>query len=182
MKCWIQTYAYRNLRRVLFFCVLVSALPEATFSQSSPTQDPWSGQIQCRLDVEEPGYSRHEIQSWTLTGRELPPNGDARYYGANWTYTGRGALQKAQGSRTTTAQWEVNVPPTEAPLALFVRDQRFLIRLAHSRKTLSNAVTGTRLDTFNNGQPRPPAPVSLTVDEWPLPWIETAPGANVSGT
>ncbi len=170
----------RIVGEVFLVVSLIGVFAQPGFAQSH-LSDHWSGSIQCQLDVEQQGYSRHESQTWSLTGSELPPNGDYHIYGANWTYTGRGATQKAVGSRTIIAQWLINVPPTEAPLALFVRNGKFLIRLAHSRKTLYNAVTGTKQISVN-GVPQLPSPISSPVDEWPLPWIETTPGPSVNGT
>ncbi len=181
MKRSIWKSTMTNWFSAILVLIVVMFMSAVRGLSQSPSSEHWSGSIQCQLDVEQEGYSRHEVQSWTLTGGELPPNGDAHYYGANWTATGRGALQKAQGSRTTIAQWAVSVPPMEAPLALFARNGKLHIRLSHSRKTLYNAVTGTRQISVN-GVPQQRGPFTFMVEEWPLPWIDTTPGVNLSGT
>jgi hypothetical protein len=149
----------------------------------SPADGPWSGSIQCSLDMEQPGYSRHEIQTWTLTGEAATIQGAMRVYPATWTVTGQGALQRPQGARAANAQWNVSVPPANAPLAMFIRasDGRFIIRQWHSLKTMSNGVVGTRQAVLNGAAAQPSA-VNLAASEWQLPWIETSPDANLSGT
>jgi hypothetical protein len=131
---------------------------------------PWRGSIECRLDVEQPGYSRHEIQTWTLTGAELPRNGDMRIYAADWTYRGSGG----KNQNAAAAEWSVEVPPTSAPLAMFVRaaDQRLIVRLWHSQVT---SAAGIRVRNGLSNQ-------TLPATEWQLPWIEAAPSDDLAGT
>src|ERR1044071_893102 len=97
----------------LFLLVAMMIVPVSAFAQSS-VDGPWAGSIQCQLDVEQSGYSRHEIQSWTLTGGAPSNQSDIRVYPAIWTVQGQGGLQRPAGLRAGNAQWTVNIPPTSA--------------------------------------------------------------------
>ena len=180
MACRGQEHIYCILRQgCLPFCcvVLMVALSQTMLSQSSPADGPWSGQIQCQLDVQQQGYVRHETQTWTLTSSTpTSKNGAMQIYPAVWTATGQGAVQRAQGARSSTAQWTINAPPAKGSLAMFVRasDGQFIIRVWQRQATLYNAVTGTRQIAVD-GVAKQPGPISYAVNEWPLPWIETTP-------
>src|SRR5437016_686425 len=159
--------------------MLVLAIPAVsqTFADGQ-----WSGSIQCKLDVEQPGYSRHEIQTWTLTGQ--PPRNEGMWiHPATWAYAGGGHIAQAQGPRMVNIQWNINVPPSDASLAMFVRasDKKFIIRLGYSPRPLYDAVSGMRQITLN-GTPQPPGRVNFPVSAWQWPWIEATAGTNVSGS
>jgi len=161
------SHALRHASLQIAAAFLLLASSGAALAQAAA---PWRGSIECRLDVEQAGYSRHEIQTWMLTGAELPPNGDMRLYAADWTYRGDG--KKNQNG--VAAEWTVNVPPTSAPLAMVLRtaDQRFIVRLWHSQLT---SYAGLRVRTGASSQAR-------QATEWQLPWIETAPKDDLEGT
>src|SRR5687768_8399036 len=105
---------------VRFFCLVGCA--SAALAQSSPADGPWSGSVQCVLDVQLATYSRQETQTWTLTGAAPAREGGFRTYDATWAVTGVG--------RVNATAWTVNVPATPVKLAMFVRasDQKLIIR------------------------------------------------------
>ena len=53
--------------------------------------DPWSGSVTAKLDMDLANYSRHETQTWTLTGGAPIMQGTAALYPATWHYTGTGS-------------------------------------------------------------------------------------------
>ncbi|HUL83309.1 MAG TPA: hypothetical protein VL131_14260, partial [Gammaproteobacteria bacterium] len=150
----------------------------------SPADGPWSGQIQCQADVQQEGYSRRETQTWTLTGNTpISKSGAMQIYPATWSVSGQGSIRRAQEARTSSTQWAVAVPPTDAPLAMFVRasDGKFIIRQWHSLATRENGVTGTR-EIVAGGATQQSSSISSAASEWPLPWIETTADANITGS
>jgi hypothetical protein len=167
-------------RSVLLLLLLISAFP--ALSQSSPADGPWFGQIQCQLDVQQQGYERHETQTWKLTSSmPVSKNGDMQIYSATWTATGQGGIQRAVGLRASQAQWNINVPPAGASVAMFVRaqDKQFIIRIWQRPAPSYTGMAATR-QMAENGMAQPPAKLSATVHEWVLPWIEVEPGAKTS--
>ena len=180
--CRVRAFSMElNFKRPLFLLLLLVTGARA-FSQSNPADGPWSGFIQCKLDVEQPGYSRHEIQTWTLTGQ--PPRNEGMWiHAATWAYSGGGRIEKVQPPQTTNFQWNINVPPSDATLAMFVRgtDKKFIIRLGYSPRPLYNVASGTRQITLT-GIPQRPSSFSFPVTAWSWPWIEATPGTNVSGS
>src|SRR5262245_10781231 len=100
-------------RQRLFLLAAMMILTAPVFSQSNFADGPWSGSVTCQLDIDQISYNRHETQTWTLTGKKLPPNGDMRIYEATWTATGQGEYltpQNAQGMQVLN-KWTVNVAP-----------------------------------------------------------------------
>ncbi len=184
MRSHYPTFAFSILRAMLLLGIAVVVVDSQDVSgQASPADGSWSGQIQCQLDIQDSGHVRHETQTWTLTGEPPSGNGDIHIYPATWTAAGQGMRQMSQGLRTTNAQWNINVPSTSAPIAMFIRaqDGAFIIRQWHSQKSLPNGMAGTR-QAFMNGSAEQPSAVSFPAFEWQLPWIITSPDSNLSGT
>lgn len=142
-------------------------------SQPSPADGPWSGSVQCVLDVQLTTYTRQETQTWTLTGDAPTSDGDFRIYNATWTVTGQGSLKKAQGQHLITTTWTVNVPATPVKLAVFVRasDQKLIVRQWSSPAQVPGAVVGTKRVTVN-GQTGPATQVTAPASEWSFQWID----------
>ena len=171
--------------RSYWLCVLLSvstASPVGSVLAQSPADGPWVGSIQCQVDEEQQGYSRHEVQTWRLTSSTpTSKNGAMQIYPATWTVSGKGSAR--QESRKSSAQWAVAVPPTSAPIAMFVRasDGKFIIRLWHSLSKQPNGLTGERA-VAANGVQQQLSSINSAVPEWPLPWIETMADANIAGS
>src|SRR5258706_3225718 len=110
-------------------------------------------------------------------------NGDMQIYPAVGTATGQGGARRTGRARAGAAEWSIHNPPAKASIAMFIRasDRQFIIRVWQRPVPSSTAVTGTQRIAVN-GVPQPASPVSSAVSEWALPWIETTPDANVSGT
>ncbi len=171
--------------RAVCLPILVALVGAANLGQVfSQTPSAWSGQVQCQLDDQDQSYSRHETQTWTLTGGgPISPNGMPAY-NATWSVSGQGQLQRIQGGQTTNIQWSTSVPSTPATIAIFVRssDNRLIIKPWHSQLRADYAVTGARQVTVN-GAAQPTSNFSHSVWEWQLPRIEANPtDTNVSGS
>src|SRR5689334_4059941 len=93
-----RNFVENNLRRFLIIATLLLAPAIYTYAQS-PAGGPWSGSIQCQLDVQLQSYVRHEVQTWTLTGElsKAAIAGNTPKFGATWTYTGQGGFQRIEG-------------------------------------------------------------------------------------
>src|SRR5262249_48090047 len=147
----------------LMAMMVILAIP--AFSQSSSAAGPWTGSIQCQLDVQQQGYVRHETQTWTLTSNmPVSKNGDMQIYSATWTATGQGGFQRALGQRSSLAQWNINVPPANATIAMFVRgsDQQFIIRI-WQRPTPSYTGIRANRQMMDNGAAQQ---LNSSVQEW----------------
>ena len=169
-------------RTVAPLIALLGAAASPAFSQSAP-EGPWSGSIQCQLDVDQPGYARHETQTWTLTSpTPTSKNGDMQIYPAAWTVKGEGNAQRAVGQQTSDAQWKINAAPQVASIAMFIRgsDRKFIVRIWQRPVPARNAAEGTLKRTLS-GAGQPAAALASPVYEWALPWIEAKDAATISG-
>jgi hypothetical protein len=167
--------------RLFALTAMMVILTIPAFSQTSPGDGSWSGQIQCQLDVQQQGYARHEVQTWTLTSSmPVSKNGDMQIYSATWTATGQGGFQRALDQRSSLAQWNINVPPANATIAMFIRrsDGRFIIRIWQRPAPSYTGIIATRQIA---GQAQGATKINSAVHEWTLPWIEAKPGATASG-
>src|SRR5882762_2788321 len=83
----------RFLRPIFLVTALTIFSVVFVFAQDAP----WTGQIQCQLNVQNNGYAHQEIQTWTVTG---PPTDNSKtVYPATWSVSGEGGLQRAQGGQ-----------------------------------------------------------------------------------
>ena len=177
-----KTRVVRLLGRTLaVLSISMGAAATTAFAQSAAT---WSGQVQCQLDDQDQYYSRHEVQTWMITGANPTIQGAMHLYPASWSATGQGALQRTQGEQIRNLQWTTNVPATQATIVVFVRasDNRLIIKPWHSQMSVDNAVIGTR-QVFVNGVAQQPSGFSHTAWEWQFPRIEDFPtNSSVSGS
>ena len=165
----------------LFVLLGVSAKP--LFSQSAAGAS-WSGQAQCQVTVQGPGYSHQETHTWTLSGGPPTQSGAMRIYAATWSVTGGGSLTRTQGTQTLQAQWTTNATLPNAPIAMFVRasDGRLIIKSWHAQLRSPGGVTGTQQVTIN-GVPQSPGTISLEAFEWQFPLLQDAQtSTSVSGS
>jgi hypothetical protein len=172
----------RSIARALFvLSVSLCGVGSTAFAQAAGN---WSGQVQCSFDDVDQSYSRHELQTWMLTGASPSVQGSMYVYPATWSSTGQGALQRVQGAQTTNIQWTTNVPAQQATIAIFVRasDNRLIIKPWHSQMRLDYAVTGSK-QIVTNGVAQQPTSFSYAAWEWQFPRIEDSPtNANVTGS
>src|SRR5436305_1890294 len=118
---------------ILRFCMyvtigLLTELVVPAFSQATY----WSGQAQCQLTVQSPNYVYQEVQTWAITGP--PGTTGSMVYPATWSVTGQGGRRDMLGAQATTMQWNTVVPPTSAPLAIFVNSgNQLIIKSYHSQ-------------------------------------------------
>jgi hypothetical protein len=160
----------------LFLLLLLMMVCTPLRSQS-PLDHPWSGQAQCKITVQGPGYSHQETHTWTMGGGAPTLQGAIHMFPATWSVSGQGSLQRTQGAQTLNAQWTTNASLPNAPIALFVRasDGKLVIKSGHAQLRAKGGVSGTQQVTIN-GVAQTPAPISLEAFEWGFP------GAEVAGT
>src|SRR6516162_5009967 len=94
MRC-----ALRDLAGLLFAGLLATP----AYSQA-PAAAPWSGWVQCRVDVQAPGYTSRQTHSWEITG--APSAGGIPEYPATWTVvedTTTDPQRTVNGTRTANA-------------------------------------------------------------------------------
>lgn len=142
----------------------------------------WTGQAQCQLTAQIPSYAYQEIQTWAITG---PPRiqGTLGIYPTAWSVTGQGQRQDVQGRQTTTMRWSTNVPPMDAPLAIFINSaNQLIIKSYHAQLRVNGAVTGSR-QVILSGSAQNPTAVAFVEFEYQFPAIEyVATSTNVTGT
>ena len=160
MGNWHQVTTLRAMHwAFVSFCfiALLLELSENALAQSSFAEGPWSGSVTCQLDIEQGNYSRHETQTWTLTGKELAPNGDMRIYEATWTATGQGAYLRPQGGQGVNmlSKWTVNVPPMATMLRFYMDHSQTVVHITQwgSQLRADYGRTGTH-QIISNGVPQ----------------------------
>ena len=158
----------------LFLALLLTVASTPSLSQSS-LNHPWSGQAQCKVTVQGPGYSHQEIHTWTMSGGSPTLQGAIHVFPATWSVSGQGSLQRSQGAQTLDAQWTTNASLPNAPIALFIRasDGKLVLKSAHAQLRSKGGVSGTQKVTIN-GVPQTPGPISLEAFEWNFPGAEAA--------
>ena len=161
-------------RAALFLPLLLTMVGTPSLSQSS-IDHPWSGQAQCKITVQGPGYSHQETHTWTMSGGAATLQGAIHLFPATWSVSGQGSLQRTQGAQTLKAQWTTNASLPNAPIALFVRasDGKLVIKSGHAQLRAKGGVSGTQQVTIN-GVAQTPAPISLEAFEWSFPGAEVA--------
>jgi hypothetical protein len=129
----------------------------------------WTGQAQCQISVQGPGYSHQETHTWTMSGGTPTVQGAMRIYPGTWSVTGSGSLTRGQGTQTLNAQWTTNAKQA-APLAVLVRasDGKQIIKSWHAQLRSAGGVTGSQQVTID-GVAQKPAPISLEAFEWQFP-------------
>ena len=155
-------------------------------AQTATSSAQWSGQVECKLNVQSAGYAHTETQTWKLTGGAPTLQGAIEVYPANWSVTGQGTTQRTASVQALAASWNSSVPSLNAPMAIFVRasDNRLVIKSFHSQLVANGAVSGTR-QVSSPGIAPAQSSLQLAVSEWTLPVIEdagTSTSVNGSGT
>jgi hypothetical protein len=175
---WSEQLMARHRATLLlgFLAVLLPA-NSRSFPQTSVLNSAWSGQAQCKISVQGPGYSHHETHTWTLSGSSPTLQGAIHVFPATWSVSGQGSLRRTQGSQTLNARWTTNGSLPNAPLGLFLRasDGKLVLKSVHAQLRVKGGASGTQQLTIN-GIPQKPSPISLEAFEW------TFPGSEVPGT
>ena len=152
-------------------------------AQSSP-ETFWTGHAQCQVAVQTGGYTHQETQTWAIPGGTPKIQGAMQIYSGTWSVTGQGTTMRALAAQTLAAQWNSNVPPMPAPIAVFVRasDNRLIIKPWHAQLHAAGALTGTRQLNAAGVSPVQSA-IGADVYEWEFPTVEDAPtSASLSGS
>jgi hypothetical protein len=143
------------VRRLRFAAVTVAAVSVHAWAAPSATR-PWSGKVECHVEINDGLVQRSETQTWTLTGDAPTMQGIMAIYPATWVATGSGS--GARGS------WNIEMPAQPGSLTVFVRasDQRLIFKqtgpLVEVRDGLK--VAGA---------------TAMPVSEWIFGWIEADP-------
>ena len=152
----------------------LSAVVASSAQSISVLNRPWSGEAQCTLDVQGPGYTEHEVHTWTISG-EPTIKGAMHIFAGTWSATGQGSYQRTQGNQTNQIQWTMNASLSNAPIAIFVRasDRRIIMKAWHTQLRSPGGVTGTQQVTIN-GIRQTPGKLDLEAFEWQFPASGTA--------
>jgi hypothetical protein len=152
-------------------CIIVIAAANG-FGQTSPADGPWSGQAQCQITVQGPGYAHQETHSWTMNGGTPTTQGGMRIFAGTWSVSGQGSLTRTQGTQTLNAQWTTK-GSASAPVAVFVRasDGRLILKSWHAQLRQAGGVSGTQQVTIN-GVAQRQVPMSLEAFEWSFPAVD----------
>ncbi len=149
--------------------------------------DAWTGSVVCSVDLEIAGYSRHETQTWTLTGDSagVKWSGAIPLYPAKWKYSGQGNSRKVAGSdfnaTVTTEAWHIDTEK-DVYVAIFVRgsDQRITFHQWDATVVVPGAVAGTQV--FSALGTYQPTPFAYAAEQWNFGWIDDDPAkTNVIG-
>ena len=162
--------------RVMLAQLIVLTAGSASFAQTaSVLNNSWSGQAQCALDVQGPGYTEHEVHTWTMSGGAPTVKGAMHIFAGTWSATGQGSYQRSQGNQINQIQWTMNAAIPNAPIAIFVRasDRRIIIKSWHAQLRSPGGITGTQQVTVN-GVPQTPGKINLEAFEWQFPASGTA--------
>jgi len=170
--------------RAALFLPLLLTMVSAPLRSQSAFDHPWSGQAQCKITVQGPGYSHQETHTWTMSGGAATLQGAIHLFPAIWSVSGQGSLQRTQGAQTLKAQWTTSASLPNAPIALFVRasDGKLVIKSGHAQLRAKGGVSGTQQVTIN-GVAQTPGPISLEAFEWSFPSAEVAgTSKSISGS
>lgn len=166
---------------LLLLLLIVASIP--SLSQTS-LNHPWSGQAQCKISVQGPGYSHQETHTWTMSGGASTLQGAIHLFPASWSVTGEGSLHKSQGTQTLDAQWTTTASLPNAPIALFIRasDGKLVMKSGHAQLRSKGGVSGMQKVTIN-GVAQTPGPISVEAFEWAFPGAEVAnTSKSISGS
>ena len=175
-------YAITQIGLALVAVCLLAVSPPVF--AATPQEAAWSGQATCAVNVQSPGYSYQETQTWTITPGAPTLQGQMQVYPASWSASGNGATQRPQGAQALQATWNSTVPGISAPIAVFFRgyDKRLIIKAWHSQLRQQASIRGTRLVSAAGAAPTQSALVSDAY-EWQFPTVESDPtGTTVSGS
>jgi len=170
-----KTACLHPLRMMLTQGLLLTAAASSVAQSTSVLNLSWSGQAQCTVDVQGPGYSEHEVHTWNLSGGAPTVKGAMHIFAGTWSVTGQGSYQRSEGNQTNLVQWVMNASLSNAPIAIFVRasDRRMVIKSWHAQLRSPGGVTGTQQITVN-GVPQTPVKINLEAFEWQFPGSDSA--------
>ena len=177
MKAFISR---RDCTAPLLFLTFLFVSALSAFSQSTPANSVWTGQAQCQLTVQSlTNYSYQEMQTWTITG--APTADSPNVYPAMWSVTGQGQSNSTSNAVQLSASWNTNVPPTNAPLTIFVNSaNQLIVKSYHAQLRSNSAITGGQTAIVKGVEND--TPITGTEYEWQLPQIEVDPTlTDVSG-
>ncbi|HUL54139.1 MAG TPA: hypothetical protein VLT83_12085 [Opitutaceae bacterium] len=146
--------------------------------------DQWSGSIELKLDVDASNYSRHETQTWTLTGQPPKQSGAMALYPAKWHYTGGGSKtisfqDPVQGPTQRRYDWSVDVTRNvEVAIHGRASDKKLVIHQWTATLRVPDAISATQSATIAGGIPAPSTSFRATADQWNFGWIEADPGST----
>ena len=174
-------------QRLFLLVTMMIALAIPAFSQSTFADGPWSGSVTCQLDIDQISYKRQETQTWTLTGKKLPPNGDMRIYEATWAVTGQGEYltqQNSQGMQVLN-KWTVNVPPMLAKIRFYMDHSQTAVHITQwDTQPHADYGRATTRQVITNGVAQPSAPIpNAPIYAWDFQRItEGILSPNLSGS
>jgi len=177
MKPRISSQQPMIARRFAAGTIAILALHSAFAAQ-------WSGSVQAKYDLDDgTGYSRHETQTWTLTGGAPTMAGSIALYPAKWHYTGVGSgAIGGFGGAAAQATWTIEATQN-VQLAIFVRasDNQLIFRQWSLPAYVADALTYTGQSVTSGSNPPTTGSGKLGVNEWVFGWIEADPAQTDVG-
>jgi hypothetical protein len=160
--------------------LLVAGLLATPAYSQTPGTAAWSGWVQCRVEVQAPGYTNRQTHSWEITG--APSAGGIPEYPATWTVVEDAT---ADPQRAVNGTRPTNASLASARIAIFTRasDNRLVALLRNGQLSVRGGTTGTPTASAASTL-SPPQSVGYPIYEWrPLPSIEdVVTSSHMTGT
>ncbi len=174
----------------LAFGLLLAGPVRPLHAQGGLAADGWSGQVQCELRAQMPGYQDLQTHTWVLSGAPPIARAGFRDYPATWTVSGNGSRTPLPGlpggaGGATTDTWTRSGSDANAYLTIFEPIGTRNLRIAPGQIPL-RASAGLAVTTearVPGGATTPISSSSFDADEWRFPYIDAVPTAGtMSGT
>jgi hypothetical protein len=177
----------RWLRRFALGLLIASQVAQL-HAQGGLAADGWSGQVQCELRVQTPGYQDVQTQTWVLSGSAPIARNNFRDYPATWTVSGNGSrtpLPGVPGGGGSTDTWTRSGTDANAYLTIFEPVGTRNLRIAPGQIPV-RASAGLAVTTevrVPGGATTPISSSTADADEWRFPYLDAVPnGGTMSGS
>ena len=147
-----------------------------------PFTSPWSGWVQCQIDVRGSGYTHHETQTWQLNGPATTQS-NVQTVQATWTVRGQGSLQLTlPDGAMETGLWRTDSAGLAAQIGFTLHADRITIQKLNAQLVAVAAIEGRDL-VLRDGRLRPNRTFPRDAGEYQFPKIEPATTAtHVTGS
>jgi hypothetical protein len=167
------------------FGLLIASQVTRLHAQAGLAADGWSGQVQCELRVQMPGYQDVQTHTWVLSGAAPIARAGFRDYPATWTVSGNGSRTPLQGlpggaGGASTETWTRSGSDANAYLTIFEPIGTRNLRIAPGQIPLRASAGLTVITEVRvpGGATTPISSSSFDIDEWRFPYIDAVPTAG----
>jgi hypothetical protein len=165
--------------------MLIASQVTRLHAQGGLAADGWSGQVQCVLRAQTPGYEDVQTHTWVLSGAAPIARANFRDYPATWTVSGNGSRTPLPGlpggaGGASTDTWTRSGSDANAYLTIFEPIGTRNLRIAPGQIPLraSAGLAVTTAVRVPGGATTPISSSSFDADEWRFPYIDTTPAAG----